>query len=202
MSTRPEEVNPYRPPQAALAEPDRLDEALFYVVAPTKFLLLAIGTLGLYQVYWFYKNWALLNVKHKSYWPVLRAIFAIFFVYQLFHEIDDELGKRSGAARHDWSFGLFAWIYIVTAIVSQVFGRLASKAMQGPAYIVSLVALFVMIAVLFQAQKAINLASGDPDGQANARITGANIAWLAVGALLWLANLAGIWMMLTGRPLQ
>src|SRR5437016_3978380 len=108
MSTRPQEVNPYQPPQAALEEPDRLDDASLYVVAPTKFLVLAIGTLGLYQVYWFYKNWALLNVKHQSYWPVARAIFAIFFVYPLFKEIEGELEKRPDGARHEWASGMFA----------------------------------------------------------------------------------------------
>src|SRR5687767_2451938 len=65
--------------------------AAVYVVAPTKFMLLAFSTMGMYSLYWFYKNWSL---RRRAYgltiWPVARAIFAVFFAHRLFRALDVE----------------------------------------------------------------------------------------------------------------
>jgi hypothetical protein len=47
----------YAPPEAAITV-DATDELDYYVVSPRKFYLLAILTLNLYLVYWFYRNWS------------------------------------------------------------------------------------------------------------------------------------------------
>jgi hypothetical protein len=51
------------------AEADTLDlpgRPLFFPVSITKFLLLSIGTLGLYEIYWFYKNWGFIKARDRS----------------------------------------------------------------------------------------------------------------------------------------
>ena len=54
-------------------------------------------------------------------------------------------------------------------------------------------ALFPVIwLILLSTQKAINLSQNDPDGATNSSITWANGIWIFLGALLWLAILAGI----------
>ena len=44
-----------------------------------------------------------------------------------------------------------------------------------------------------KAQVNLNLAAGDAEGAANAALSGANIAWLVVGAVLWLLTAFGLY---------
>ena len=48
---------------------------------------------------------------------------------------------------------------------------------------------------IYRAQLAINAAERDPRGAANATLTGANYAWLAVFGLLWIFLLFGLYLM-------
>src|SRR5689334_3319399 len=99
-------INPYKAPEAPLAEAEeRVAEGSFYVVSPMKFLIMMVGTMGLYTLYWFYKNWSLLNRKHKAYWPVMRAVFAIFFTHALFREVDGALRREGRHMTFSWSPG-------------------------------------------------------------------------------------------------
>ena len=41
-------------------------------------------------------------------------------------------------------------------------------------------------------QKAINAVEGDPQGQANARLSGLNRLWVALGGCVWLLTLGSV----------
>jgi hypothetical protein len=171
------------------------DDAQFYVVAPAKFLLMLIGTAGLYGYYWFYRNWALLNRKHKQYWPVMRALFSVFFTHSLYAEIDHSLTRRGAAYR--WSPGVLATVYVVASIASHILDRLAGKNVGSPWTDLSSVLLLApMVWSMLAAQRAINIAEGDPAGSGNRGITAANVAWLVLGGLLWLLVLLGLYLMI------
>jgi len=58
--------NPYAAPSSEVAVAEKPLRQRFYVVAPIKFFILFIVTLGLYQLYWHYKNWSLLNTPLLS----------------------------------------------------------------------------------------------------------------------------------------
>lgn len=185
--------NLYAPPQAEIAEPAVAgygDE--FYVVAKRKFFLLYLITLGVYQWYWFYRHWAL----HRRYrdvalWPIPRAIFAIFFTHSLATRIEDRI-KGNGSALAE-SLGGVAGGFVVFQIISNVIDRMSWKGIGSPMTdYLSLLMLVPLSLVLWQIQKAANLACGQPDGTANHRITGANVIWLVLGGLLWLLVIAGL----------
>jgi hypothetical protein len=186
-------TNPYQTPQSTLIDtiPDETGNALFYVVSPVKFWLLMVGTFGLYSVFWFYKHWSLLNRRHGGYWPVPRAIFSIFFTHSLFAEIDHVL-KRKQIEFH-WSPAGMATLYVVSTIAMQISSRLASNGMiSATADLLTNLLIIPMFAALHVAQRAANVAEGDPRGESNSRITGANIVWLLLGGCLWLLMLMGI----------
>jgi hypothetical protein len=44
------------------------------------------------------------------------------------------------------------------------------------------------------AQRQINTACGDPEGATNSNLTGANWAWMILGAMIWMLVLAGTFM--------
>jgi hypothetical protein len=94
-----DERNPYAPPATAVADMDSASTSAeaadtpFFAVTLFKYVLMFVCTLGLYQIYWFYRNWQL--VKEREGFaglrisPIPRAIFSIFFCYQLFAKVRD-----------------------------------------------------------------------------------------------------------------
>jgi len=179
--------NPYAAPAADLLDVDPAPvpatEPLFYIVAKTKFWLVMVGTLGMYSVYWFYRNWRQLNRRDKCYWPIPRAIFAVFFTHSLFGQIEATRVARRVDFR--WRPGLMATVYVVCALSDQVSSRLAKMGLiSDTAAMAPLVLLLPMAWSLATAQAAINAVENDPDGRTNARITLANIAWIVAVWLL------------------
>jgi hypothetical protein len=198
----PTPVNPYSPPQARVADMDLATDGLFYVVASRKFLIMMIGTLAGYSIYWFYKNWSLLDRRDKRYWPVMRAIFAIFFTHALFREVDAILQRDAKLGSFAWDHSGLATVFVVSALVGTVCSQLAAHHIGLPFTILIVIGLFIpRMYTLYRAQIAINLASDDPQGLTNAALTLANSAWLVFGALIWLSTLGSWYLILTGRVL-
>ena len=179
------EHNPYQTPVARVEEVSEQAEQRLYVVAPGKFLLLMIGTLTTYSLYWFYRNWSLLNRRHKQYWPVPRAIFSVFFTHSLFQEVDAAIRQRG--AVHAWSASLWANLYIVSAIASYVLGRLSDKEIGSPITDIASIALAVPIVwSLYVAQRAITWLKVILPVD-HSRSTVANVLWLV------LSHSSGCW---------
>jgi hypothetical protein len=186
--------NPYAAPQARIAEAPATAERSLYVVAPRKFLLLSIVTFTWYHVYWFYRQWAELNRRDRDYWPVMRAIFSIFFAHSLFERVDERL--REQGVRWYWSGALLATAYVVAVVGSRVLDAVARSGVDpGWALWLPLALGIVEVLALYRAQLAVNAAERDPDGTGNATLTPANYAWLSVFGLLWLVVLFAIYVM-------
>ena len=67
-------------------------QARFLETPPLKFALMSFCTLGLYDLYWSYRNWTF--VKHRkgsSLWPWARALFYPLWHYSLITELEREL---------------------------------------------------------------------------------------------------------------
>lgn len=178
-------VDPYAPPKADLVpDPDQAG-LQFYVVSIEKFTVLFFATLGLYSIYWFYRNWHLYKTANNlKMWPVARAIFNIFFVHKLFSNVKDVLeGKNTPFA---WSPNALATGYIILSILSNVMDRLATEGVGSPiSDILSLLFLPAVYFTLRQPQQAINLSQDDPQGAGNSQLTPANIAWIIAGLVIW-----------------
>jgi hypothetical protein len=192
------EHNPYQAPAAVVS--DAVDSAgiPFYVVSPRKFLWLQFGSCGLYAVYWFYRHWKAQNTQpNRDYWPIPRAIFAIFFTHALFGEIRHVIDRRG--YQSDFSSGFWTAVYLTSVIASMVVGQFARFGVPPAVPIVIGILLILPTGwALYQAQRAANVACADPDGSANADITAANVVWIAIGAMLWLINLVMAYVALTG----
>lgn len=180
-------LNPYATPNATLDLPVSTSDRLLYVVAPRKLLIMLVATVGFYQVYWFYRNWAGLNTLHRAYWPIPRAIFAIFFTHALFREVE-HLRVRRG---HPWTWQpeTLAWVFVGSILVPTVVNNVFLREQPVIALLLGWAFWIPLYWSLYQAQRAINAAEGDPDGQGNRALTGANVAWLVVGAALWLVQI-------------
>lgn len=179
--------NVYAPTQVALtsaAETQPLPP--FYVVSTTKLVLLSLATLGMYSLYWFWRHWKRYGIDSgRRLYPVWRSLFAIFFAHSLNRAIDQRLQDQH--SRHRWSPGAWATLYVVTVILMHVVSRLPEPLLSAQlAFALTLLPWAAQIVAMVQAQRAANIACGDPSARQNRRLSLANGCWLLVGGLLWL----------------
>jgi hypothetical protein len=65
------------------------DSLPFYCVSPAKLSILSFATIGLYELYWFYRNWALIRARSgRDISPFWRGVFAIFYCHALATTVD------------------------------------------------------------------------------------------------------------------
>jgi hypothetical protein len=91
------------------------------------FCLLAFMTFGLYNLYWFYRNWRFLKELYRwGIYPFWRAVFTIFFVHTLFEHINDlavEKGHR----------GIASNLYATGFIIASILQRMIDQLLPAPA---------------------------------------------------------------------
>ena len=69
--------------------------ATYYPVSAYKFVILSVLTFGVYEIYWFYKNWAFIRKRdHSDIWPWARALFAPLTYYSLRADVFE--GEHAG----------------------------------------------------------------------------------------------------------
>jgi hypothetical protein len=176
----------YRPPVAVHEAPSlSAPNVPLYVVSLGKLSALYVATLGIYQIYWFYKHWQ----QHKAatgenIMPFWRAVFSVFFVHKLFAVISL---RSSGTEAPSWSHAKLADIFVVLTIINIVLTRIPSATDEVSILnlIGSVVGLMTIIP-LRREQRIANIVSGDPDGTRNARYGAGAIVAIGLGVLVWL----------------
>jgi hypothetical protein len=172
--------NLYRAPQADLAAHDAATpQPRYYVVSPRKFLIMSIATLGYYNFYWTYRNWREIdNSVGGGGWPVMRGLFPLFFMLPL-----AALLQRSPQAQRGLRLRALAFVGLqLTSFLAATTGKVPGG-MQFGQY--EMLAAVGAAGALLTIQKSINAVSGDPEGAANDRLTGANWGWIALGLVWW-----------------
>lgn len=179
------EINPYAAPAHFGTVDDAVEAKPFYVVSTRKFLVLYLGTAGMYGLYWNYRHWAQFKrFTRGTQWPVARAIFSIFFVHALLAEIEQQLRKQ--AVAWEWNRGSLANGIVTVLLVQGLSNRMAGREFGSPFTDWLAVAAIPLLAWLkWKVQRATNAACADPDGDLNREFTTANIAWLLLGAIFW-----------------
>ena len=110
----------YDTPSANLDEPPSAgSQSLFYSMGIAKYLVLSILTFGIFNVYWFYKNFSYIKSLHKDdTWPVARAIFSVIFCYSLFLSVRIEIENNKIDSKY--SAGTNAVIYILASVIGNL----------------------------------------------------------------------------------
>lgn len=74
--------------------------ALYFSVSKTKLAVMSVFSWGIYELYWFYKNWKLVKERTgRDIRPFWRAVFAPFYCYALLKSVKqaaDSHGILSG----------------------------------------------------------------------------------------------------------
>jgi hypothetical protein len=153
--------------------PIPMGQPLFFPVSPLKLVIMSTVTFGIYEIYWFYKNWKLIKQRTESdIMPFWRALFGVFFCYSCFKEIK-EVSKTQGVVFPS-SPGLLATVWIVLTIASRL---------PDPYWLVCLVAPLVLIPI----QKVVNNLNAvvAPSHNPNVRFSAWNIVGIVFG-MIWL----------------
>jgi len=153
---------------------------LYFAVSCSKLAVLAVVTFGLYVIYWFYRNWKMEQQRAGRGWPLLLTALCPLTAYLLFDSI------RSSLVRHSLpkiDAGLLALSFFALNLGSRF---------PDPYWIL---AVLSFVPILF-VQAHVNKLNSQlaPDAPPNDRYSGANIAVVVVGALVWLLVLAGMFL--------
>jgi len=170
--------NPYAAPAAVVADAaPATGEAIFFPVSLLKLSLMSIATLGLYQVYWFYKNWKYVQKLGDKVNAPLRALFYTLTSYWLFKSIRQQAEDAQVG-------GLQAGFLALALFLLGSLWRLPD-----PWWVVGLGAFLPLLPV----QSTVNELNRKlaPQADPNGRFGGWNIVALILGGILVLFALLG-----------
>ena len=172
--------NPYATPRSSLSwMPVR--EPMLLVVAPRKFLVMMLLTLGGYFVYWLYRQWTFYQrATGKTLWPWVRVLFPACYFCSLILSVMREL-EQGESAYHWWPRCLAVAIFVCGCLPFTVLWLLSPFAALAVAACIAM----LQVALALQLQDAINHLEHDPDGAGNMHLTSANWVAIVVGLLGW-----------------
>lgn len=100
------------PPPIPEARPAPAAEPQFHHVSPGKFVFMSLVTLGLYELYWFYRGWKFVKRQEdSSIWPFWRAFFSPIWFYPFAQRVF----AAQGQSHPGWA-GLLTAGYILVAL--------------------------------------------------------------------------------------
>jgi uncharacterized protein DUF4339 len=112
-------------------------EPFYHHVSALKFSLLSLCSCGLYELFWFYRNWRFVRERDVSnISPFWRAVFSPFWVYSLCRDV-----ARAGGNIHS----LEAWLITIGFLVLGALWRLPD-----PYWLVSLFSFVPLIHVVLE----------------------------------------------------
>ncbi|MEG4960202.1 MULTISPECIES: hypothetical protein [unclassified Microcoleus] len=157
-------------------------QPIFFPVSRFKLLVMSLVTFGLYQIFWFYKNWQLFKTATGSkISPFWRAFFNGLFCYSLITKIRNRAKLRGIEANFSPFLLTLAWL-----------GLTLCAQLPKPYLLVS----FFSVIVLLPVQEIVNELNSlvAPNHNPNSRFSAWNIAIIAVGGSLFVLAIVGILM--------
>lgn len=179
------ERNPYAPPttdvspvqSGAIAAPPI--EPPFFATSLLKLGVMSLFTLGLYELYWFYKNWQLIKRREKlDVMPFWRAFFAVFFCYSCFSHV--RRYEHPAVAAGSLAAGPLAAGWIVLNV---------SWRLPDPYWLITFFAFLPMLPVQHRINEINNAVA--PGHDPNARFTWLNWTGVAIGGVILALNMIG-----------
>lgn len=158
---------------------DLVSSPMYFPVSLLKLVVMSTCTMGIYELYWYYKNWCLIKEREKiDIMPSWRAFFAGLFCYSLFKRI--QATAESQKLQKSIAPGLLATGWILCTILWKL---------PDPYWLVTYFAVFFLLPVQAVAND-INMIT-NPRHESNSNFSGWNIAAIVVGGLIFGLGLMG-----------
>lgn len=154
----------------------------YFSIPIGRLVLLSILTLGIYDIFWFAKNWeAIRKAEQRKISPVGRAIFTVFYCHDLFKKVLKS-AKKHGYS-DSYSPGMLATVYIILLLVGNGLSRIENTTL-------GLDVLWLLIAIssfipLLSIQKAINFNNSKivPNFDRNRKFSRGEIILTVIGVI-------------------
>ncbi len=158
---------------------DSYEEEPFFIVSTKKFTIMSLCTFGIYEYYWFYKNWKFVKKNIKKVSPFWRTVFAIFCCHGLFKIVKEYADQRR--VECGYKPDLIAVYYILLSIVWRA---------PEPLSLISMMTFVPLLSV----QKAINSIKGkvSPLTPDNSKFSAWNIVMIVIGIMVWVLVVMGL----------
>lgn len=152
----------------------------WFPVGVRKLAVMCVGTLGLYQVYWFYEQWRHAAAQEdEDIWPWARAVFGVLFCYPLFERMT-EWARERGVEIKDSALLLSAAFVVFTF----------AQRLPGAWALVTLLTALPLLAAQARINAVPAMRDLPPDLR-NDRLSPINVFGVLVGIF-------AIWMFVTG----
>jgi hypothetical protein len=154
-------------------------QLMFFDVSIPKLVVLSVCSLGIYELYWFYKNWQIVRARERSaISPLWRATLGFFFCYAMFKRVREYDAQTGGAGA--LPAGALAAGWIIITFLWQLPNRYS---------LIANLSCFFMVPV----QAAANRINGIGDSpNKNARFTGWNWLTVALGGTVLVLYALGV----------
>ena len=152
----------------------------FFPTSKTKLVVMSLCTLGIYELYWFCKNWQFVKEKEKiDISPFWRAWFSIFYCYRLFKTVQEYANQNSVESR--FRPGLLAFGYILCII---------SVKLPDPYWLIAELGLLFLLPIQGTINELQTKLAQKSD--INRRFSGWNIFGIVVGIIWWVLIFLGM----------
>ncbi|PFH11770.1 hypothetical protein BCF11_4228 [Collimonas sp. PA-H2] len=155
-------------------------EPSFFSVSLFKLAIMSIFTAGIYEIYWFYRNWRIIKIRENSnIAPGVRSVFSVFFCYQCFsriHKYGANIGVQSVVPPIAWAAG---WVLITVA------ARLREPWLLY--YLLSFIYLLPMQAHVNRINAAV-----DSHYAENSKFSRSNWTVIVIGTIMWGLIIVGV----------
>lgn len=131
----------------------------YFAISKKRLVLLSFFTLGIYEFYWFYKNWsAVKKAENINISPFGRAWFSIFYCYSLFKKVfrSAEIEGYSNS----YSPGWLAATYIIFTIINIGLNKVESSDVYLACIIASVLSALPLLAVQKQSTSTMRISKG------------------------------------------
>jgi hypothetical protein len=160
----------------------------YFAISPQRLALFSTLTFGIYEIYWFYKNWeAVKKAEGQNISPFWRAIFAVFFCHGLFKKVLES--SKSHGYKEWYSPGWLTTAYIALLVIGNGLSGVKSSNMN----IIWLIVVLITFIPLLSVQKAINFNNEKIKGDNGHKqgFSGGEVALIVIGVIWLLLVLIG-----------
>ncbi|MDB4951973.1 MAG: hypothetical protein JWM27_4622 [Gemmatimonadetes bacterium] len=145
-----------------------------------QFVLLVVGSLGIYQIWWFFQSWRHVKARRGlDVYPAVRAIFSPLFSYSLFRHLF-EMAEEEGYPEHPPAGPLAVAYFVLGALAQLPYPR-------------GLVAMLNVVPLLPAVETQNFLLRGEAKGlPERPGFSPGELLLLALGSVLWASLIAAI----------
>ena len=161
--------------------------APFFPVSTRKLVIMSVCTFGIYEFYWFYRNWKFLRERYNfKISPLGRTTFAVLFCHSLFKTIREYAQQNN--VKCNYKPDQLTLAYILLTLCVRV---------PGPFWKISILTFIPLL----PAQKVINDLTNrlSSDSDINSKFSGLNILGIALGCIGYIAWVLVIFEMIFQR---